>query len=253
MCVTKDTRYKCGACNRKFTIKTGTFMQASHIPVQQWLYTIYIMNTNKKGISSIRLSEELGVTQKTAWYMSQKIRECFNYKPVLHGTVEMDETFIGGKEKNKHQSKKKGVHGTQGKIAVMGAISREEKQAVAYPVPTVNHNEVGTFLQKNVDADATLMADEAPSYDKYTQLRSNHSAKQYVDGMIHTNGIESFWATIKRAYVGTFHYWSKKHLHRYINEFVFRYNYRQRGNMIFINQVLKIGKNKVTTFKEIRA
>lgn len=185
-------------------------MQGSNIPVQQWLYVMYLMFTNKKGISSIRLSEELGVTQKTAWYMSQKIRECFEDRPVLHGRVEMDETFIGGKEKHKHQSKKKSVHGTQGKIAVMGAISREANHAVAYPVPRVNHDEVGTFLTKNVDRDSVLMADEATAYDRHTQLRVHHSAGQYVDGIVHTNGVESFWATIKRAYIGTFHYWSKK-------------------------------------------
>lgn len=159
----KKQPYRCKDCKKLFSVKTNT-----------------------KGISSIRLAKELGVTQKTAWFVAHRIREACVEFITIKGIIEIDETFIGGKEANKHESKKlKQGRGTVGKVAVKGAISREEKQAVAYPVPSVNHDTIASFRNKHIDANSDIIADECTAYDRHTQLRVNHSKKQYADGIIH--------------------------------------------------------------------
>ncbi len=247
--------YKCKKCNYQFSIKKGTIFEECRISLQKCFLALWMLTSNKKGISSTQLANELGIQQKSAWFLMHRIREIIrniDLKGTLSGIIEIDETFIGGKEKNKHQDKKlKQGRGTIGKVAVMGAISREKKQAVASPVPRVNHNEVETFLKKNVDTDAMLMADECTSYDKYTQLRVNHSKKQYVDNMVHTNTIESFWATIKRGYIGIYHHWSKKHLRRYIDEFCFRYNHKNKNIFFNMNVLLSQCSNLRLSYKEL--
>lgn len=151
--------YKCGECKRKYTVKTGSILQNSKTSVQQWLYAIYVMKINTKGISSLQLSRELGITQKSAWYMLQKIRKCFLERASkLEGIIEMDETFIGGKEGNKHRNKRlKQGRGTVGKTAVMGAIQRDNKRVIAYPVKTVNTSTVGNFIDRNIENTPMLL------------------------------------------------------------------------------------------------
>jgi len=232
-------------------------MQGSNIPVQQWLYAMYLMKINKKGISSIALSKELGITQKSAWYMAQKIRECFVDFIKLSGTIEMDETFIGGKEKNKHADKKlKQGRGTIGKTPVMGALQRDTKKVIAYPVKEVTTSTVGAFMRTHIKKQSDVIADEFPAYDKYTMLRVNHSKGEWVDKEcpeIHTNNIESYWAIVKRGQMGVYHWWSDKHLYRYMREYTYRFNHKRGRVVDFISSVLHNGKNKVRNFKNIRA
>ncbi len=240
--------FKCSKCRKLFSIKTGTVLAESNVKLQTWLLAIYFLTSSKKGMSSVELSEKLGCTQKTAWFLAHRIRKMYETSTVIGGNIEMDETFIGGKEGNKHSSKKQGYHGTEGKTAVMGAISREDKQVVAYPVKEVSYNTVETFREHNIKKDSMLYSDECKAYEGQSHFKVNHSMKEFVrDGHIHTNTIESFWAIIKRGYIGIYHWWSGKHLKRYINEFVYRYNKRIEDDII--SQTVHNGIGKKLSYK----
>lgn len=221
--------YRCHHCKSVYTVRTGTLFERSHVPLDKWLFAIYLVVTARKGISSLQLSKEIGVTQKTAWFMLQRIREaCSNndHDDFLSGIIEADETYIGGKESNKHASKKlKAGRGAVGKIAVLGMRERGG-YVKAKVLNDTTAKTIQSELNANISEGSTLCTDEHRSYkgNKYKHKVVNHSAKQFVDGMAHTNSIESVWALLKRGFYGIYHSFSKKHLQRYVNEFVFRLN-----------------------------
>jgi transposase-like protein len=193
-------RYRCDNCKRDFTIKTGTLFGESKITLHKWFIAIYLLTNSKKGISSLALAEQVGVSQKTAWFMDMRIREALKQsKGKLLGTVEVDETYLGGKHLRKDGFRKK--------AAVMG-MTRRGGKVRAFQIPDRQTHTVLNAVTKHIDPKAYLMTDDAGVYKKLVRIgykhdSIRHSRKQYVRGNVHTNSIESFWALFKRNYHGT--------------------------------------------------
>lgn len=227
--------YKCSKCKRQFSVRVGTIFEDSKIPLKKWFAAIYLITSHKKGISSLQLHRDLGVTQKTAWYLLHRVRTSLGLNvgtEKLSGVCEADETFIGGNEKNKHDHKK--TVGTQGrsvktKIAVAGIVERGGELR-AKVVPNTKGYHLKPFVYNNLEFGSRLCTDEWLGYKglghSFKHNVVKHKENQYVNGDVYTNTLEGFWSLFKRGFVGIYHQMSDKHLQLYIDEFVFRYNTR---------------------------
>jgi len=236
-------KWQCQKCAKKgyrFSITTGTVFENTKYPLRAWFEVCYLMSQSKKGISALQIHRQIGSGDyRTAWFMCHRIRAAMQGDVLpLTGEVEVDETFLGGKYKNKHRNQKprgaKGPHGS-GKIPVIGAIARKGN-VICQMIERTDTKTLDAFVRKSVDKKVSLLAtDEAYGYrklgDEYPHGIVKHSENQYVVGAIHTNSIESFWSLLKRGIVGTYHKVSREHLPLYLNEFSFRFNERNNPDI----------------------
>lgn len=251
----KPMAYRCKDCRKHFSVRTGTVLAESRLPLIKWLLAIYMLTSARKGIPSTQMARELGVTQKTAWFLAQRIRETWlkDRNDDMDGQVQVDETYVGGKAANRHASQKDGKRGHTGKVAVMG-MRDQNGRVVAKPVSNTKRSTVHDFIIDNATLGSTVVTDQFAGYfgleaAGYRHIRINHSVGEYVKEMAHTNGIESFWSLLKRGYVGIYHYMSAKHLHRYVKEYQFRHNTTQVGTLDFIEMTIERMAHKRLTYK----
>jgi transposase-like protein len=254
-------RYRCAECHRDFTIKTGTIFGESKLPLKKWFLAIYLLSTCKKGISSVQLAAQVGVTQKTAWFMDHRIREAMKQgNGLLFGAVEADETFIGGKAKNMHAKQRREKitgRGPVGKAIAFG-LSQRDGSVRATVIPDTTMSTIEAQVTGSVKPGADLYTDELASYHRLNEIyghqKVNHAAGEYVRAKVHTNSVESFWALFKRGYIGIYHWMSPKHLQRYLDEFTYRLNNRKESFALgFQDTIDRVSESEWLPYKVLTA
>src|SRR3989338_1786176 len=224
----REGLYNCRPCRKQFTVTVGTIFEGSHIPLSKWVQAFHLVCASKKGISALQLSRMLGITYKSAWHMAHRIRYVMRpprLTPKLSQTVEVDETFVGGKPSHKAKTTTK-----ERKTAVVAMVQRDGA-ARATPIKSLSTPALASAVTRHVGMDALLMTDEFRSHQGLDRLYEGreavtHSKGEYVRGNVHTNTVESFFALLKRGIVGSYHHVSRKHLNRYCDEFAFRWSHR---------------------------
>lgn len=254
-------RYKCKNTGKYFTVKTNTIFEGSKLGLQTWFIAIFLYLTQKRGISSYQLAETLGITQKSAWFVLHRLRYATQHESFIRefsGIIECDETFVGGKNKNRHWDKK--VENSQGrsfkdKVPVFGMLERETKQVKAMVVADTKTQTIQPLIYLHTEKGSHIMTDEWLAYQglgkDFTHSFTDHRRKQYTLGEVSSNGIECFWSHLKRSIIGVYYKTSKKHLPLYLNELSFRYNTKhQRVDDKFIYFLSNV-ENKRLLWKQL--
>ena len=254
----KTMPYRCNDCKKKFSVKSNSLMHGSNISYQKWVIAIYLVTTNLKGISSMKLRRDLNITQKSAWHMLHRIREFyFRTNEPFASEVEADESGFGGKRANMHASRKKHLtgRGMEGKTIVAGLKDRETNKVKAEVVHSQDRETLQEFVLENTTEDAQLYTDEAAAYRGIPRDHAavQHGVGKYVEGQAHTNGMESFWSMMKRGYNGVYHHMSPKHLYRYVCEFEGRHNDRPADTIDQMTHMVQGMLNKRLRYSELIA
>lgn len=258
--------YKCAekGCNKRFTATVGTIFEGSKLPLQTWFAAIWLCTTTSKGVSSANLAKQLGITQKTAWFVLSRIREMLNESApeMLTGEVQVDETYVGGRSENWHAAKRKAMReagtGYIHKTPVLGLYQNggKVKTIMLQDGRSVSGEHIKPHLFANIDANAMVITDGFGAYNNIDKnfkqhVVINHAKGEYVNGRFHTNSIEGFWSQLKRGIVGVYHFTSKKHLHRYCNEYGYRYNYRNLDSNAKFAHAIAATSNARITYTEL--
>ncbi len=241
----KSMTHRCRDCPNKprFSLKTGTILESTKLDYRTWALAVYMLITNLKGVSSMKLHRDLKITQKSAWHLMHRLRKSFDTSGLecFLGPIEVDETYVGGKRKNMPKAKRKALtgRGAVGKVAVVGVKDRASNRVTARVVTHTDTPTLQGFVADHAAPYAKVYTDDASAYQglPFDHEAINHSVGEYVRGLAHTNGIESFWSILKRGYHGIFHHFSEKHMQRYVVEFVSRHNMRESDT---IDQMTKI-------------
>ncbi len=260
----KTMPYRCREkeCAKRFSAKTGTVMEGSKLGFQIWLLATFLLSTNLKSVSSMKLHRDLEITQKSAWFLAHRLRRALDRDgEMFSGPVEVDETYFGGKRKNMSNAKRKQLadegagRGAVGKVAVVGIKDRETKHVRAKVVEKTDKATLQGFVVEHTAPGATVYTDEASAYEglPFPHEAVKHSVSEYVRGKAHTNGAESFWSMLKRSHMGTFHKMSPKHLHRYVDEFEGRQNVREDDTIDQLGAMVQGMEGKRLTYEALIA